>query len=87
MKVIEGKNDRFGNYPIIFKNASLKAIHEYLFGHYGGEGFKFVIVLDESNEEFEELEEVFVYFMDEILEEVADYSGKKIVDAPKLGGM
>lgn len=78
MKVIEDVEDRNGEYPIWFKNASLGQIHEYLHRHYGG--YMFVIVLDETKDEYEPLENPLpVYFADAVLNEIADYAGKKVV--------
>lgn len=75
MKVIQDVTDRFGNYPIIFKgrNIKLKDIHQWLFEHY--QGYKFAIVIDETVDEFEEqfTESVYVYFLDEIKEELEAY--------------
>jgi len=80
MTVIDdGRTDRFGNYPIIFKSCTPKQIHEWLFDHY--QGYKFAIVFDETKDEYEEMGEYFVYFLDGILAEAADYSGKKVVTA------
>lgn len=75
MKVIEETQDRFGKYPIIFKgrNIKLEDIHQWLFEHY--QGYKFAIVIDETVDEFEEqfTKSVYVYFLDEIKEELEDY--------------
>lgn len=80
MTVIDdGRSDRYGNCPIIFKSCTPKQIHEWLFDHY--QGYKFAIVFDETKDEYEEMSEYFVYFLDCILTEAADYSGKKIVNA------
>lgn len=79
MKVIEDAGaDRFGKYPIIFKSAKINEIHDYLFAHY--QGYKFAIIFDETKDEWEPQEEVYVYFLDEILEEAASYAGKKVVN-------
>lgn len=75
MKVIEETQDRFGKYPIIFKGRNIKFedIHQWLFEHY--QGYKFAIVIDETVDEFEEqfTKSVYVYFLDEIKEELEDY--------------
>ena len=77
MKVIdEGSSDRFGKFPIIFKNASIAQIHEWLFNHY--QGYKFAIVFDETKDEYEEYDGAYVYFLDTILDEASDYAGKKV---------
>lgn len=75
MKVIQDVADRFGRYPIIFKgkNVKLEDIHNWLFSHF--QGYKFAIVIDETIDEFEEqfTKLVYVYFLDEIKEELEDY--------------
>ena len=75
MKVIEETKDRFGRYPIIFKgkNVKLEDIHYWLFSHY--QGYKFAIVIDETVDEYEEqfTKLVYVYFLDEIKEELEAY--------------
>ena len=75
MKVIQDVTDRFGRYPIIFKgrNIKLEDIHQWLFEHY--QGYKFAIVIDETVDEFEEqfTKLVYVYFLDEIKEELEAY--------------
>lgn len=75
----EEKLDRFGNYPvwrIKGKDATPQKIQEELYRQYGGQGYKFAIVLDCSGDEWEEPEkETPVYFMDSILDEVIYYCG------------
>lgn len=78
MKVVEGKEDRFGKHPIIFKSFNLKQIHQWLFNNYYG--YKFAILIDEAIDEYQEIDEVYVYFLDEIAEEVADYCGAELID-------
>lgn len=81
MKVIEDTQDKYGNYCIIFKSTNLKAIHEWLYNHYAGDGFKFAIVIDLSIDcDYEEPTETFVYFLDEITKEVINYAGLKLAD-------
>ena len=78
MKVIEDTQDKYGNYCIIFKSTNLKQINEWLYSHYSGNGFKFAIVIDVSTDgDYEELTETYVYFLDEITEELLDYAGLK----------
>lgn len=80
MKVIEDTKDKYGNYCIIFKSTNLKQINEWLYNHYGGEGYKFAIVIDVSTEaDFEPLAETHAYFLNDLLEEVVDYIGIKEV--------
>ena len=75
MKVIQDVADRFGKSPIIFKgrNIKLEDIHQWLFEHY--QGYKFAIVIDETVDEYEEqfTKSVYVYFLDEIKEELEAY--------------
>lgn len=75
MKVIQDVTDRFGRCPIIFKgkNVKLEDIHNWLFSHF--QGYKFAIVIDETIDEFEEqfTKLVYVYFLDEIKEELDAY--------------
>ena len=80
MKVIEDTQDKYGNYCIIFKSTNLKQINEWLYNRYGGNGFKFAIVIDVSTDgDYEVLPETYVYFLDEITEELLDYAGLKAV--------
>lgn len=74
-KVIEDVQDRFGRYYIRFTGYTLLQIHEWLWNRYGGEGYKFGIVLDVSKEEFEPMDNtVYVYFLDALAAEVEDYT-------------
>lgn len=79
MKVKTDIPDRYGRYPLrVSGMKSLKELNNYLWQNY--QGFKFAIVFDESKDEFEELEpEVLVYFLDTLVEEVAEYSDCKII--------
>lgn len=78
MKVTEDNQDRFGRYPIWFTGGNLKEIHEWLYSHYNG--YKFVIVLDETKGEYEPLEvPTPVYFADEVLDEIADFYDLKTI--------
>lgn len=78
MKVIEDGSvtDRFGKYPIVFKNASIEKINEYLFSHYSG--YKFAIIFNECGDEYEPMKDVYVYYLDEVLDEAAEYAGANI---------
>lgn len=81
MKVIEDTKDKYGTYCIIFKSTNLKKINEWLYNHYGGCGYKFAIVIDVSLEsDYEEPTETYVYFFDEITEELLDYTGLKLAN-------
>ena len=78
MTVIENsEEDRFGKYPIIFKSAKISEIHDWLFAHF--QGYKFAIIFDETKDEYEPQKDVYVYFLDEVLDEAAYYAGKKVV--------
>lgn len=82
MTVIENNDqteDSLGRYSIIFKGAkNLGEIHNWLWEHYYG--YKFAITFDETHDEYEEYpKEVRVYFMDEILEEAAEYADMAVV--------
>lgn len=74
MKVKEGIEDKFGRYPLrVTGLKSLSELHEYLWHNYNG--FKFAIIFDEMNDEWEEWnKEVKVYFLDELAEELASYA-------------
>ena len=81
MKVITDNIDRHGRCPLIFSGAkNLKEIHEYLWKNYYG--YKFAILFDETKDEYEEYDsKIYVYFLDEVAEELAeygDYEFKKI---------
>lgn len=87
MKVIEDKQDRFGNFPIWFNSHNLKDISEWLYSRYNG--FKFAIVIDVSKEgDGDVLEKPLpVYFMGDIAEEVALEADKKLVDKKEYEGL
>ncbi|MGN0444219.1 MAG: hypothetical protein ACI4F5_06365 [Acutalibacteraceae bacterium] len=82
MKVIQDDSakDSYGRCPIVFKGAkSLREIHDYLFKHYGG--YKFAIVFDETVDEYYDYgKDIYVYFLDEILEEAAVYADCIVTD-------
>lgn len=79
MKISEGeKADRFGNYPIWIrgKDANPQKVYEKLYEKYGGQGFKFAIIIDCSHEEWREPEEETpIYFLTDIFDEVIYYIG------------
>lgn len=87
MKVIEDKQDRFGNFPIWFNSYNLKDISEWLYSRYNG--FKFAIVIDVSKDgDGDVLEKPLpVYFMGDIAEEVAQEADKKLVDKKEYEGL
>lgn len=66
--------DRAGRYPLRFpKSARISDIREYLFHTYPD--YQFCIYF-RFTEEYDELEEIDVYFVDEILGEIATFMGK-----------
>ena len=79
MKVENGdKLDRFKRNCIIFHTTDISKIHEWLFSNYNG--YKFAIVFDETHDEYEPHgKETYVYFLDKVLEEVADYCGVEVI--------
>ena len=80
MKVNEEGKDKYGHYCLIFSGTQIvQKIHEWLAMRYGG-GYKFCIVMDCIGEEFPEPGDVYVYFMDEIVDEVMQYSGYEKTD-------
>ena len=87
MKVIEDKQDRFGNFPIWFNSYNLKDISEWLYSRYNG--FKFAIVIDVSKDSDGDVLEkpLPVYFMGDIAEEVAQEADKKLVDKKEYEGL
>jgi len=87
MKVIEDKQDRFGNFPIWFNSYNLKDISEWLYSRYNG--FKFAIVIDVSKDSDGDVLEkpLPVYFLGDIAEEVAQEVDKKLVDKKEYEGL
>ena len=69
--------DYAGRYPEITcsPSATLKEIWSYLWEHNGGEGYKFGMVFDCSKDEYEDIEEFNVFYLDELDEEVKAYKG------------
>lgn len=51
-----------------------KELFEWLWNKYGGQGYKFVMVFDVSAEEYCDPDELPLYFMDCVINEVAHYS-------------
>lgn len=67
--------DRFGRYPLRFpKSAKIADINEYLFHNYPE--YQFCIYF-RFQDDFADLEEIDVYFADEILPELATFIGKE----------
>ncbi len=81
MKINENeKTDRFGVYPCCWvsgKDACPQNIQEWLYAHF--QGYKFAIVFDCTKDEYEEVREVPVYFLDTMLKETVDYIGTEEV--------
>lgn len=78
MTVKTDMEDQYGNYPLrVTGMKNLGELHEYLYRNYWGS--KFAIIFDETKDEYEPFgKEVFVYFLDEIVEEVAIYADCEI---------
>lgn len=76
MKVETEVKDRFGRYCHRFDTTDLKKIYEWLWNEYGGDGYKFAIVIDVSLDvDFEPQKQTYVYFLDEIEDELKAYKG------------
>ena len=75
----DSTRDKYGKYPIVFKGAkNLREVHDYLWKNYYG--YKFAILFDETKDEYEDYgTSILVYFLDEILDEAAEYANVKIV--------
>lgn len=80
MRVNEEGKDKYGHDCLIFSGTqNVQKIHEWLAFHYG-DGYKFCIVMDCKGEEVPEPGDVYVYFMDELSDEVMQYSGYEKTD-------
>lgn len=77
MKIKEtDRPDRFGIYPCCWvsgKDACPQSIQEWLYTHY--QGYKFAIIFDCTKDEYEEVKEVPIYFLDTLLKETVNYIG------------
>jgi hypothetical protein len=79
MKVIEDGEfeDRYGRCPIRFQNAkSFQKVYDWLYSHYPD--YKFAVIFDVT-EEYQELDEIFAYFLGDVAEEAASETGMKLV--------
>lgn len=79
MKVIEDEEfkDRYGRYSIRFQNAkSFQKVYDWLFSHYPD--YKFAVVFD-CTEEYQDLDEIFVFFLGDVAEEAAAELDMKLV--------
>lgn len=76
MKVTENCVDRFGREYFVFSGyRSIDEVYMWL-NLNGYSGYKFGIILDCTPEELPEPDKkLYVYFLDELMEEVAAYSG------------
>lgn len=77
---IECKQNRYGETPAAYitgSDATLQKIHDAIWENgLGGMGYKFAMVFDVSNDEYEEPpKEAELYFLDDLLEEVIEYVG------------
>lgn len=78
MKVIAGCEESKGRYPIIFpKSATPAEIYDWLWNN-GYQGYQFCIAFNLMGDEYEEQGVTGVYFVDEVLEELATYSDFEI---------
>ena len=74
MKVFEDKTDRYGRDMFVFSGVkNIDEVYTWLQQHYSG--YKFGMVFDCTVDEFQEPDRKFyVYFLDELTEEVMAYS-------------
>lgn len=74
MRVIDdGKTDKFGKYPIKFKGyKNVEEIWEYLKRNY--DGHIFCIMLNTVKDGYDGDEYAYVYFVDDVIDEIAAYS-------------
>lgn len=74
MKVFEDKTDRYGRSMFVFSGVkNIDEVYTWLQQHYSG--YKFGMVFDCTRDELQEPDRKFyVYFLDELTEEVMAYS-------------
>lgn len=79
LKVIpQNDPDYAGRYPLLVKGLNIKLLYDYLFHNY--HGYKFAIIIDVTKDEWEDFpHDVPVLFLDDALEEAAEYSRKRVV--------
>ena len=78
MKEVKSEYDRHGKPCLVFGATDLKKIHDWLWEHY--HGCKFIVILDEYHDEYEDFgRKTYVYFGDDVLDEIADFYDKKVV--------
>lgn len=80
MKVFEDKTDRYGRSMFVFSGVkNIDEVYTWLQQHYSG--YKFGMVFDCTRDELQEPDRKFyVYFLDELTEEVMAYSDFVKVD-------
>ena len=74
MKVLEDETDRYGRSMFVFSGVkNIDEVYTWLQQHYSG--YKFGMVFDCTRDELQEPDRKFyVYFLDELTEEVMAYS-------------
>ena len=73
--VCGAETDRMGqDIAAQVSSKDIRALFDWLWEKYGGQGYKFVMVFDVSGDEYAEPDEFPLYFMDSIINEVAHYS-------------
>lgn len=80
MKVVEDQEDRYGRGLLVFSGVkSIDEVYYWLQTHYSG--YKFGMTFDCTKDEYQEPDRKFyVYFLDELLDEVMEYCDIKKVD-------
>ena len=80
MKVLEDETDRYGRSMFVFSGVkNIDEVYTWLQQHYSG--YKFGMVFDCTRDELQEPDRKFyVYFLDELTEEVMAYSNFIRVD-------
>ena len=80
MKVLEDETDRYGRSMFVFSGVkNIDEVYTWLQQHYSG--YKFGMVFDCTRDELQEPDRKFyVYFLDELTEEVMAYSDFVKVD-------
>ena len=80
MKVLEDETDRYGRSMFVFSGVkNIDEVYTWLQQHYSG--YKFGMVFDYTRDELQEPDRKFyVYFLDELTEEVMAYSNFIRVD-------
>lgn len=59
----------------------IRDLYDWLYQHYGGQGYKFVLVFDVSGDEYcPPPKNMPIYMMDDIMDEFLEYADLKLVD-------